>query len=862
MARIFTPRRTQTLLGMLAAFGLAAAAWTAALALLGVYPFGDKSILITDLSQQYVEFHAALYDAVKQGDSLLFTWNTGMGMNFLGLFTYYLSSPFTLLLFLFPRALLAEAVLVIISAKIAAAAAAFFLYLRRRTGAGVPAALIFSVLYALSGYCVTYCFNLMWLDGVVLLPLVVLAARRVFDTRRFGWFTLALTVLFLANFYIAYVVGIFTFLLFAGWLFTRPEEKNLIGRRLGAFFGGTALAAGMAAFLLLPTLFSLTNGYESVHGLRLTFTAACNPLALPGKLAFGAFDSATNSGTPNLYTGLLTLGLAPLWFFHRDISRREKAVMGATGLFLLASLLLTDLDLAWHVFQPPTWFPFRYSFVVSFLLAAGAARVFSRPSGIRPRAVLLSFGSCALVMVLFGATGKLPFAGDWAVTAALLLAYGLLLFLFVLPRMAGRRVRGVLLAVLVAGIPAEAAFSAGRTLDGLDRQLHFVDHADYTAFVDRCRELTALLPEEDPMDFYRVENSTARNANDGISAGYHAVSHYSSLSNQRTFGLMGKLGMISYVSNRFFRYMGATSALDAVMGVRYVFDTEERRPGMVSTGRSYGDTVLFENVNALPLAYFADEAVLSFDGEEGDPFTRQNRLFSSLGGEEAAYYTPLPVSVSCFGGTLDETGSTIQVMGGTQLVFTIDNPERQHVLLYFDNNLSETSPVYLGDEKLNVYDDRLIRGVIDLGEQEAGEVTVRVPVLYDGWIANVRAAAFDEEAFARLVGVLRQNAPSSLRVTDTEVTGTLTAPRDGVIFTSIPCDGGWSAWIDGEKVETTDVDGAFLALEVTEGTHTFTLRFRPRGLIPGAVVSLLSAGAFAVLLLLGRRKRKRQAPPV
>ena len=69
-------------------------------------------------------------------------------------------------------------------------------------------------------------------------------------------------------------------------------------------------------------------------------------------------------------------------------------------------------------------------------------------------------------------------------------------------------------------------------------------------------------------------------------------------------------------------------------------------------------------------------------------------------------------------------------------------------------------------------------------------------------------------------------------------------------------------WIDGEKVETADVDGAFLALEVTEGTHTFTLRFMPRGLVPGAVVSLLSAGAFAVLLLLGRRKRKRQAPPV
>lgn len=85
--------------------------WTAALAVFGFYPFGGKSILITDLNQQYVEFHAALYDMVKSGSSLLFTWDTGLGMNFLGLLAYYLASPFTLLLFCFPRAMLTEAIL-------------------------------------------------------------------------------------------------------------------------------------------------------------------------------------------------------------------------------------------------------------------------------------------------------------------------------------------------------------------------------------------------------------------------------------------------------------------------------------------------------------------------------------------------------------------------------------------------------------------------------------------------------------------------------------------------------------------------------------------------------------------------------
>lgn len=43
---------------------------------------------------------------------------------------------------------------------------------------------------------------------------------------------------------------------------------------MSAFFGCAALAACIAAVVLLPAFFSLRNGYETVHGLSLTFQAA------------------------------------------------------------------------------------------------------------------------------------------------------------------------------------------------------------------------------------------------------------------------------------------------------------------------------------------------------------------------------------------------------------------------------------------------------------------------------------------------------------------------------------------------------------------------------------------------------------
>lgn len=134
----------------------------------------------------------------------------------------------------------------------------------------------------------------------------------------------------------------------------------------------------------------------------------------------------------------------------------------------------------------------------------------------------------------------------------------------------------------MAAVSVELLFNATAILNGLDDQFRFVERQNYTDYTARNAQLTALLDAQNDSGFYRVENSTARNSNDGMNAGYHALSHYSSLSNQIAFKFLGNLGMVCYVQNRYLRYMGSTSALDAVLGIRYVWDTEELRPGMVS----------------------------------------------------------------------------------------------------------------------------------------------------------------------------------------------------------------------------------------------------------------------------------------
>ena len=70
---------------------------------LGVAPFGDNSLLIIDGLHQYMPFFSVLQDKLRGGESLFYTFRTGLGVNFLSLFSYYLSSPFNLLILLFKR---------------------------------------------------------------------------------------------------------------------------------------------------------------------------------------------------------------------------------------------------------------------------------------------------------------------------------------------------------------------------------------------------------------------------------------------------------------------------------------------------------------------------------------------------------------------------------------------------------------------------------------------------------------------------------------------------------------------------------------------------------------------------------------
>ncbi len=190
-------------------------------------PYGDRgllsvweknSILIGDAGDQYLSFFTELYNRIKNGQSLLFSWNGGMGYDFYSNLMYYLMSPFNLLALCFGGYSMECGMIVTMAVEIGGCAVTALYYFRHsylnsmkhgRLNDGVT--LLFSVSYAMCNYILAYQYNMMWLTGLMLVPLVMLGIEKIVRKQDYRLYVVTLFLTLVTNFYFAWFVCILSF---------------------------------------------------------------------------------------------------------------------------------------------------------------------------------------------------------------------------------------------------------------------------------------------------------------------------------------------------------------------------------------------------------------------------------------------------------------------------------------------------------------------------------------------------------------------------------------------------------------------------------------------------------------------------
>jgi uncharacterized membrane protein YfhO len=120
------------------------------------------------------------------------------------------------------------------------------------------------------------------------------------------------------------------------------------------------------------------------------------------------------------------------------------------------------------------------------------------------------------------------------------------------------------------------------------------------------------------------------------------------------------------------------------------------------------------------------------------------------------------------------------------------------------------------------------------------------------------AYSFDQEAFDRAYEQLGSEPLENIEYGDDFLTGTVTAASDGLLYTSIIYDEGWTVYVDGEETDYTSVGNALLAVPVSAGEHNIEFRFYPQGKKAGRIITIVSIVLLVFLIFMEQRQKKRK----
>ncbi len=816
------------------------------MALFDMAPFGDRSTLIMDMSGQYVEFFCGLKQILRDGNfsSLFFSWGKSMGGNAVGVFAYYVSSPLSLLTLFVPNSAMPIGLLFLSVLKIGLCGLTMGIFLYNMGFRKKPITILFATAYALMSYNIVYAMCPMWIDGVIWLPIVLLGVERLLQDGKMALLTVSLLAIFVSNYYIAYMVGAFTVL----WLLYRVgghyrdlfSGKMFLGR-LGKFILSVITAAGLGAWLLLPTLFSLLQGKIGGSGIQASGEWNFTGQALWDKFFVGGYDSITNSGSPFVYCGILLVLLCIAYFTIRKISIRERLLSACLLVFLLLSLALVQLDLAWHIFQYPNWFPYRYGFVVTFFVIYLAARCMQHIDD-------LNIGMVAAGLLLMVLSGS-PLVGYCYLFVCLL-------YLFFksrwgrLPRM----VLGVFCVLLISIHCCEMFYNTNNLLAGVDRQFHYESYSAYHTYKTKVEGILDIIEEDggERNAYVAVAPHFLRTINDPYGFGYRSISHYSSAYNRTVNSFYKSLG---YAQSWFWSlHFGGTAISDSLFGVGYTVNDPAARTSSGDQRLEVGTTVpdsqyvaigsyegatAYRNPYAITAPFTVSKDLLNTK-IEGDYFTAQNALLNGMLGSR----------VNCLE-TLDK--KAVQVKGNT---IQITAPKDGVLYVYFNRDTGRTMMVN-GQYAVNLFRNET-DCIQSLGFYKAGEVaTVQVQgarSLVDH--SRTQFALLDTVRFKAATDELRDGCMQSFKADSSALSGTVTCQEDTLLFTSIPYDEGWRVWVDGERVETTAFSDALLCVELPAGDHFVEMEYVAQGADLGLGVTVLSG--CCLLLIPGVKWIKRR----
>lgn len=806
-----------------------------------IAPFGNNSMLDVDFYHQYGPLLNELYDRVKQGESLLYSFNTAGGMPFYKNFSNYLSSPFNIILFLFKKENIVMAFSIIIGLKVVFASVTMQHYLNKTFKKNNFITLIFGLLYALSGYFCAYYWNIMWLDGMVFLPIIMLGINKIIEQEKPNTYIISLALMLFANYFIGYMICIFSVIYFLGlfWYKNNFKLKNVV-RKFLMFFMSSLLAGALVAFILLPLFYSMST----ISATGDLFPSASSSFSITDFI-FNHITGVSRTvfasdilPLPNVYPGLISLVLIVLLFLNKNVNIRFKILSVIAILFFFFSFNITTLDFIWHAFHVPNDLPWRYSFIYIFVLITIAYYSFSKIKDVSLFRLCISFAVIMLVVLLASKLNFENLSDSKIITCIILLCLYFIIFILFKNKV-NKKVLYVILTICVSY----------EVIYGINSNWN-INH-DITIFMEDKKPYQSLIKEikKDDNGLYRIEKTDYLTLNDAAWYDYYGISAFSSMAYEDTAKAQRNLGLAGNNINSYYYKYYQTPVYNTMFNIKYLLgnyiendyyvpiDTKDNH---TSIGYNYSSSIMYavnkelEDLSLVSYNPFLNQSnFVTLSTNVNDVFNKAQ--VKSVTGGNITNDNFYDNSNGTFNYELDELSKSIS--------FNIDDVYEKNLYLYIGGANAQsftvngtyyslTSDEYFIFDTGKIYDDNL-SVTIEFNNENPSSITFYAYYLNDS-------------SFKEFYNEIMDEALDVKKYSDTLIEGDVEVNDDKLMFTTISFDEGWSVYVDDKKVETKKVLDAFLAFDIDKGKHEIKLVYYPKGMRLGVLITIISLGVLLI----------------
>ena len=830
-----------------------------------VLPFGKNTLLDSDFYYQYSVMLAEVRDRIFSHSNLAYSFRSGLGMPLYRNFINYLSSPINIISLFFPRERFMMSFSFIIGLKAVLASCFMLWFLNHRKGKNCVSYIPFALLYAFSGYFSNYYINIMWLDSMMLIPLIAIGIDNIISKKKWMMYCIVLAICIFSNYYTGYMICIFACLYFIYSFiihtnFGKIDKKTIREVVLKLLKTGVifTLASLMAVLLCITPLMLIKNSMSTLAAsdepkeFQTEFYFELNTKDILFSHFNGAFKTLFYSdkiSVPGMSVGVLSVFLTIIFLFNRKISLKEKIASIIFVTIYLTAFFKPQLDYIFHAFHAPNDFPYRYAFIYSFIFITISARSFDEIKNAHYPSALIAFGMLIGAFIWYGM--QLEDVEEVVINRKILIYNVIFLTLYSAIVIIGMyyNMNKIITFWLIVCVSTEIVLMYNNKWNIDQDEVYFInDYKDSGANVE-------WLSNNDNEKFYRTEKINYLSLNDGCWNEYNGVTLFSSMAYnklsefQYALGIPGN-GEYSYI------YNDTSPLYNLLFDVKYVigsfdFENDDYSLYYEKVNEEGGAINKFKYTSGI--GYAVDYKMINVNVEDTNPFALQNDIVKKASRIEDDIFVPTAVETKEIHSDSDRIIYEYKIKSTENTVYFHSNS-------YDIDFIKIGEKIYVGNYSNTLYEDYdfLFPNISydqDVDFSDHGIIKVNTqgqePSIY---IAYNAESDYEEPSFytfnnSVFIDFYNEINDERLEIVDFKencIDAKILLKEDALVYTSIPFDEGWNVYIDEEKVDTYSIADSMLCFYSDKGEHKIKIEYK----IPYIGV-IMSINICAIISLIG-----------